>query len=186
MKEVLKFIAPQMRELGFKGSGQTFRKTDGDFIFLVNFQSSHTGDCFYVNLGAQPVFIPPEGNADFKSLKEYECVLRRRVGKEWLWSMSASEMTDLVAEIALASGEFFGQAQTLRQSLAQDNLDELLRKFSSGTTIARATLHLARGALNLGLPVVANTIANHGLSLAEEGATILIADLRKVIEASTR
>ena len=83
VKEVLKRVGPTLRALGFRGSGQNYRKQEGDFIFVINFQGSRWGDRFYVNLGAQPIFIPAEGDADLTKLKEYECVLRRRVGNEW-------------------------------------------------------------------------------------------------------
>lgn len=95
MREVLQRIAPVIRALGYRGSGQNYRKTEGDFVFVINFQSSSWGDRFYVNLGAQPVFIPAEGDADLKRLKEYECVLRRRVGEEWPWQMPESLFASL-------------------------------------------------------------------------------------------
>lgn len=185
MKELLKLIAPRMRELGFKGSGQNFRRVEGDFIFLVNFQSSRTGEVFFINLGAQPTFVPAEGDAELKSLKEYECILRRRVGAEWPWTMSEYGITAMVKDIAKSSSEFFGQALTLRQALAQAGVPELLRNFSSGTTEARAALHLARGAQNLGLLEKAMELAAHGLSIAGDRAAFLIADLRSVVEECT-
>jgi len=64
MKDLLKLIAPRMRELGFKGSGQYFRRSEDDFVFLVNFQSSRSSEVFFINLGAQPTFIPAEGDAE--------------------------------------------------------------------------------------------------------------------------
>lgn len=54
VREVLEKLVPSLRTIGFRGSGQTYRKTEGDFVFVVNFQGSRSGDEFYVNLGAQP------------------------------------------------------------------------------------------------------------------------------------
>jgi hypothetical protein len=54
MRDVLKKIGPALREIGFRGSGQNYRKVDDDFIFVINFQGSHWGPNFYINLGAQP------------------------------------------------------------------------------------------------------------------------------------
>lgn len=181
MKELLKLIAPRMRELGFKGTGQNFRRSEGDLLSIVNFQSSRTGDVFFVNLGAQPAFVPATGFSELKSLKEYECMLRCRVGTEWSWGMSELELDAMVTEIAKRSSEFFGQALTLRQALTQADVPELIRNFSSGTTQARAALHLARGAHNLGLHEKAMELANHGLAIAEDRAEFLIADLRTVL-----
>jgi hypothetical protein len=85
--------------MGFRGSGQNYRKVDGDFVFVINFQGSRWGDNFYVNLGAQPVFVPAEGKADLTKLKEYECILRRRVGRDWPSVMSDEMLASLEAEI---------------------------------------------------------------------------------------
>jgi|SRR6185312_11020987 len=143
------------------------------------------GDNFYVNLGAQPVFIPAEGAADLAKIKEYECVLRRRVGKEWCWQMSDQLLASLEAEIAAAQEAFFGSAQTLRSALATDPPDELLRKFSSGTTEARATLHLARAAVRLGHLETARQLVDRGTALAGDRATILRAELQRVLPEPT-
>lgn len=180
VKEVLKRVAPSLRALGFRGSGSTYRKQEGDFIFVINFQGSRWGDNFYVNLGAQPTFIPAEGDADLGKLREYECVLRRRVGNAWPWQMSDELFASLEAEITTAQTVFFGNAQMLRNALATDSPDELLRKFSSGTTKARAALHLARAAASLGHLQTARRLVDRGLELASDDATILRAELRRV------
>ena len=184
MKELLKSIAPRIRELGFRGSGSTYRRIDGDFVFVINFQGSHGGEKFYVNLGAHPSFVPVGGAADLKALKEYECMLRRRVGKDWPWSMSESEIAALATEIAEVSSKFFGRAATLRDALARDNVLDLLQGFGLGATAPVAALNLARGAKNLGLFEVANALALHGLSVANERAVGVIADLNRIISES--
>jgi len=185
LKDVLKRVAPILRGLGFRGSGQNYRKTDGDFVLVVNFQGSRWGDNFYVNLGAQPIFIPAEGDADLKTLKEYECILRRRVGTEWPWQMSDQLFDSLQREIMTAQASFFGRAQTLRDALAVDSPDDLLQKFSAGTTEARATLHLARAAARLGYIEKARMLADRGLELAGDRAAILKAELRRVLDDAT-
>jgi hypothetical protein len=184
MQEVLKKIAPVLRALGFRGSGQNYRKSDGDFVFVINFQGSRSGDNFYVNLGAQPVFVPAEGDADLTKLKEYECILRRRVGRDWPWRMSDKSLALLEAEITSTQATFFGDAQTLRGALAIDSPEELLRKFSSGTTEVRATLHLARAAATLGHVDTARKLVSRGLELAGDAATILRSELQMVLDSS--
>ena len=91
MKTTLQRLGPVLRDLGFRGSGQTFRKASDDFVFIVNIQSSRSGDKFFVNLGAQPRFIPAECNADIGTLKEYECAMRARVGTEQIGRASCRE-----------------------------------------------------------------------------------------------
>jgi Domain of unknown function (DUF4304) len=184
VKEVLKRVAPVLRGLGFRGAGQNYRKAEGDFVFVINFQGSRWGDNFYVNLGAQPVFIPAEGDADLRKLKEYECMLRRRVGAEWPWEMSDERFVVLAADLTSSQAKFFGNAQTLRGALAADAPDDLLRRFSSGTTAAHATLHLARAAAKLGHLESARRLVDRGLELAGDAASGLRSQLRRVLDPS--
>jgi hypothetical protein len=183
MRDVLKKMVPSLRELGFRGSGQNYRKEEGDFIFVINFQGNKWGDSFFVNMGAQPTFIPAECNADLAKLKEHECVLRQRVGGERPCQMSDEVLASLVAEISKAQAAFFANAQMLRNALATDSLDDLLRRFSSyATTNARTALHLARAAVQLGYPEVARKLVDRGLELAGDHAAILRSELERVLE----
>ena len=181
MKEVLKRVAPSLRANGFQGSGQHYRKREGDFVFVVNFQGSKWGGRFFVNLGAQPVFIPPEGNAELKKLKAHECVLRRRVGQDWPCQMSDEIFFMLESEILSVQEEFFGNAQTLRLALAADSPHDLLKKFSSGNTKARAILHLARAAATLEQMETAQKLIDLGKELANDGSVFYKAELENVL-----
>ena len=183
MHSTLKKIGPALREVGFRGSGQNYRKADGDFVFVINFQGSRWGDNFYVNLGAQPVFIPAEGNADLVKLKEYECMLRKRVGNDWPWEMSDETFASLQTEIISAQAAFFDHARTLRKALEMDAPETLLRNFASGTTEARATLHLSRAAAALGHTDLARKLIERGLDLARDTATILKGELQEVLKS---
>jgi len=80
MRDVLKKLAPALRAAGFRGSGQNYRKADGDFVLVINFQGSRSGDKFYVNLGAQPTFIPAEGDAELDKLSARTCQRWSRTG----------------------------------------------------------------------------------------------------------
>lgn len=184
MREVLKKLAPSLRRDGFRGSGRNFRKVEGDFIFVVNFQGDRSGGDFYVNLGAQPLFIPAEGNvnADPKTLKEYECIFRRRVGKEWSGEMSDYQIKRLDSELLTTQSAFFAHAQTFREALRTSSAETLIREFSAGMTKARAALHLARGSLALGFHDNAATLAHFGLELADGRADILQEELHRVLK----
>src|SRR4051812_17344907 len=113
MKAILKQIAPHLRALGFRGSGQNYRKTEGDFVFVVNIQGSSSGDTFYVNLGAQPVFIPNDGSVELKDLKEYHCVFRRRVGAPWPWDIPFNGCPAFLDELTIAQAAFCVHILTL-------------------------------------------------------------------------
>ena len=185
MREVLKRIGPALREVGFRGSGQTFRKREDDFVFVINFQGSRWGDFFFVNLGAQPTFIPAEGNASLTTLKEHECVLRRRVGEEWPWELSDRQFASFMAKLMSTQGRFFARAGALRAALATETPEALIKKFSTGTTHARASLHLARAAHALGHHDLACRLAHRGIKMAGPQATILVAEFRDVLRSAS-
>jgi hypothetical protein len=103
MREILKRLGAALRMEGFRGSGQDFRKHEDDFIFLVNFQRSKWGNEFFVNLGAQPDFIPLDFNADWATLKEYDCCFQRRVGGTWKMEPTEAEASALEASSRLSN-----------------------------------------------------------------------------------
>ncbi len=180
MTDFLKDLGAHVRQLGFKGSGQNFRKVEGDFVFVFNIQKSRTGEGFFINLGAQPAFIPAERDAALSSLKAYECVMRERVGDEWPLPPDEPTRLALMREIDIAQDAFFGLVRTLKDALARDSADELIRKFSVGTTQGRVALHLVRAAAALGHVDAAEALVVRGLALAGERAVSLIADLQAV------
>jgi uncharacterized protein DUF4304 len=187
MREVLKKLGASLRAVGFRGSGQYFHKKKGDFIFVVNFQGSRWGDVFYVNLGAQPVFIPNEVGVghDPKRLKEYQCIHRKRVGDQWRWKMSDTMFGALEAELLAALKGFFVHTQSLWKSIAVASPETLIREFSQWTTDARAALRLARGSLALGYPDKAPALATLGLNLAGERASVLRLELKDVLDVAS-
>jgi uncharacterized protein DUF4304 len=186
MKEILSQLATHLRRLGFKGSRQNFRRIDGDFIFVINFQGSRSGDVFYINLGAQPLFIPAESEEmpDPRKLKEYECVFRTRVGDQYRWSMTEKDTQELVKKLDVAQRNFFSRAQRLRSAIEKDPPEALLHEFCSRTTKARAALHLARACIALGQSEKALQLVRYGLELGDARATGLNAQLNAVLEKS--
>ncbi|MDB5792640.1 MAG: hypothetical protein JWQ80_2664 [Massilia sp.] len=185
MKEILSHLGAHIRALGFKGSGQNFRRVEDAYIFVINIQGSRSGNVFYVNLGAQPTFIPAECDAPLSTLKEYECVMRRRVGNEWNWDLDEAARLRLIHQLDAEQEEFFGTIRGLRTAIMHGTTDELLRKFSMGNPPARAALHLARAATSLGHTAIADALIKRGLVLAGARATGLIHDLRKVSQAAS-
>jgi hypothetical protein len=51
LKEILQYLGAHIRALGFKGSGQTFRRVEDNYVFVINIQGSRSGEGFFVNLG---------------------------------------------------------------------------------------------------------------------------------------
>nr|WP_091656676.1 DUF4304 domain-containing protein [Massilia sp. PDC64] len=177
-------LGAHIRTLGFKGRGQNFRRVEGEYIFIINIQGSRSGEVFYINLGAQPTFIPAECDASLSTLKEYECVMRRRVGNEWNRDLDEAARLALIRQLDAEQEAFFGTVRGLRTAITQDTPDELLRKFSMGNPPARTALHLARAAASLGHAAIAGALVKRGLALAGERATGLIHDLKNVGQAA--
>jgi hypothetical protein len=180
LNDLLKELSAYLRTLGFKGSGQNFRKVEDEFVFIINIQGSRTGSSFFVNLGAQPTFIPAECDSSLPTLKEYECAMRRRVGKENEWSLDKEARVALMRDIEVAQNEFFGLVRTLRRAISHDSVDELMQKFCLGATAGRGALHLARAAAFLGHATIADALVERGLRNAGEHAVGLIHDLQAV------
>jgi len=179
-------MAPELRALGFRGSRQTFRKRLDDVFCVVNFQGSRSGQHFFVNLAAQPTFIPAEGGADPAAAKEYECILRNRVGGFWLWAMPDADFNAFKAGVLAAQDAFFEKARSLSRAVLADPVDLLLRTFTGPvTTEARIALHLARAALVLRDPRKAEALARRGLELAGDART-LRAELEAVVATAAR
>jgi len=182
METLLKNIAPILRRRGFKGSAKNFRKVEGDFVYVVNFQGSRSGDGFFINLAAQPLFIPTVADAlpDPTKLKEYECMVRRRVGKQWSWDVDEEQLSELVSQLEKAMDDFFGSSGKLRGALAQRSADDLVNDFSSGQTRAFATLALARAAVVVREFGKARQLVLLGLGLPGE-ALLLRVKLKSVL-----
>ena len=181
MKDIFKRAGAILRGEGFRGSGQRFRKDEDDFVFIVGFQRSRLGDGFFVNLGAQPTFIPAECSAPLKTLKDYECVWRDRVGIDWPPQLDEPQFQAFAEELVTTQRDFFGHARTFPIALASDSAEALLDKFGAWPTRERASLHLARAALALNRPDMARQLATIGLELTDERGTGLLAELRELL-----
>ena len=93
-------MAPILRADGFKGSGATFRRVREGQIHVLNVQGSRGGGRFYINLSIQPLAIEDAAHRapDPKSIKEYECEFRRRLGEWWEFARTQESMNSAVID----------------------------------------------------------------------------------------
>lgn len=80
--ELRETFAPELRRLGFKGSGQNFRRVRGEIINVVNIQGHKYGGKVAVNLGLHMDFLPKLFSSewpDLTKLREYDCEFRTRL-----------------------------------------------------------------------------------------------------------
>ena len=183
MTDVLKDIAKRLRALGFKGSGQNYRKVAGEWVVVVNLQGSEWCDELFVNLAAHPIVIPTicDDPVDPKKIKEYDCLFRTRVGEAWRWTLRANEVSELVSQIDRAASDLATRAQGLRAAVTTASPDTLVREFTVGQTAAFASLHLARAALAFGYVQKARAVAEWGLEAAGN-AIILRVKLKAILQ----
>ncbi len=85
-------FVPLLRQDGFKGSGQNYRRIQGDVIHAINIQNNKYGGSCCVNLGLHFAFLPVcwDGRKlpDLKTIKEADCEFRCRLapaGKTDYW-----------------------------------------------------------------------------------------------------
>ena len=186
MREIVARLAPTLREAGFRGSGRTFRKLVGEFVFVLQFQSSRHADEFYVNLGAHPCFIPAEGHADVRRVDPSQCLLWTRVGRSWPRPSTPRREQELLAMLATDGKRFFDEAKGLREAIVTDPVGDVLRRYSGqARTEARTALHLGRAALALGALDNAERFLEIGFELCGHatGLRLEIEDARRAIAA---
>ncbi|MFC0342936.1 DUF4304 domain-containing protein [Epilithonimonas hispanica] len=111
-KHISKTLSQSLKELGFKGSGFSYRKESDNFIFIIGIQASQYGGKCCVEIGIHPKEMTDlfGSEINFKTLKYYECEFRTRVTKiqikkwwnfsnknyanQW-WDYSNSEKTNI-------------------------------------------------------------------------------------------
>ena len=91
-KQLREDFYPNLRECGFKGSGQHFRRVNGDVIHAINIQNNKYGGSCCLNLGIHlsflPIAWPKDQMPDLGKIKEIDCIFRRRLaptGKSDFW-----------------------------------------------------------------------------------------------------
>jgi Domain of unknown function (DUF4304) len=91
-------VSPILKEEGFRGSGNTWRRQTKEVIHVINVQGSIYGGQACVCLGIHLDFFPIPGKAftfDPKKIKEPECAFRSRLrypdGKDTWWQYGNSE-----------------------------------------------------------------------------------------------
>jgi hypothetical protein len=153
-------FAPELRAQGFVGSGRTFRRVVGDFVQVVNIQSSRHGGQLAINLGVQPIGNPDVlGNAvDPRQITEPLCELRRRLAErgvdQWWEHDGTRHSIECALEEALAGYHSHGSRLFDRICAPGSGIDtvrpehlkssSLADRAGFGTTAVRLALLFAR------------------------------------------
>jgi hypothetical protein len=189
LKRLSKTLYPDLRREGFVGSGATLRRRNGAVIHVFNFQGSKWGHECYLNLGSHLTFLPPEGglSVPLESLDEADCAFRDRVipptGKSSGWRYGDSvEDAENTIELIRKAWTIQGHAFFSKYASYPDSFVHLVTETNPALVNARENLHLARIATQLGRHQEAMAFARTGISSAHERATLLLRDLREVVE----
>jgi len=142
IKTLAKTLYPQLREMGFKGSGTTLRHLQNDVAKVFHIQGSAGGDGCYVNLGLHILTLeqnPRRGKIIPEKIREGQCVIRKRMmpglnpitreagNSRWLYGESEDEMM-ISIQTMIRSWEERG-APVFKRFTCGDDLKSFISKF---------------------------------------------------------
>ena len=148
-------LAPVLKSDGFKGSGRTYRRVNGDLIQIVNVQGSRSGGKFAINLAVHPLCIPdlrsetPNPSKIIEEYCEFRCRLSEHGADQW-WEYensmeSMSEAIKAATSVYCSVGRplfepFCGQNTPLHQITAAELENGSQRLYGFGSTKVRMAL----------------------------------------------
>jgi hypothetical protein len=186
-----KHLYPILRAEGFKGSGTTLRRINGQVIHVFHVQGSSSGTQCYLNLGVHLSFLPTAGGAVVppEKIEEPHCVFRERMepppGPQFGWAYcgtveeALTNVEFIVSEWLSLGRAFFGRYKSFPESFAA-----LVSQVPPSSIHPAHCLHYARIATELGQIEAAAAFAKSGLERAGERATSLRAELEKILPNS--
>jgi len=193
-------LSPRLREVGYRGSGQNFRRVGGDVINVVNIQISKYGGSCAVNLGLHCSFLPLNWSdelPDPKKIREYDCEFRMRLSpwekRDYWWKYdgwfsSPVKRAHHLIETYFRHGEprfkRFDSVEKIAEALSIDELKKRRELFVFGIVARpRGALTMARIHLQLGDLEKARAFANFGLENIGS-ATVLRPALEKIVNTT--
>ena len=191
IKALSKQFYPILREEGFKGSGNTLRRTNDPVVHVFNVQGSLRGNRFYLNLGAHLMFIPISAGIipNVKTIRESGCVFRERfdspAGQGWSYGSNLAEMNENI-EFIKDHWKIYGQEFYDRYSDYPDDFVALIEGYDPSETPIGYLLPFARIAAHLGDGDRGELFALEGLKRCTEKSNRLRAELEEFINTLNR
>ncbi len=190
-------FAPKLREIGFKGSGQNFRRINGEVINTINVQANKYGGSCAVNLGIHLTFLPlsvDDKMPDIKKIKEIDCEFRLRLAPknkdDYWWKYgglldSPSKTINHLIKTYFTYGESqFEKYNTVDKISSLISIEEIIKKdfidIFDGITCQRGALVMARIHEHLGNTSIAGKFAQAGLDNLG-GAVLLKSAFEKIL-----
>lgn len=176
-------FAPRLREVGFKGSGNNFRRVAGEVIHAINIQANKYGGSYAVNLGVHLTFLPVRWSGerpDPDKIFAYECEFSARLappGKTDYWWKYRGLLVSPVKSARHLIDTYFMHGEPRFADC--DTLDKILAKLSLkaiqagedpplpgpasplGTAVCAARVHLYHGDKNAARALAEYALARH-------------------------
>ncbi len=174
-------LAPKLRGIGFKGSGQNFRRINGEIINTINIQAHKYGGSCAVNLGLHLTFLPlnwADQLPDIRKIKEIDCEFRMRLApkdkSDYWWKYgglldSPTRKAHHLIATYLNYGEphfkEYDEVEKIASMLSIDDIEknDYINVFG-GITLQRGALAMARIHKHLGNTLKAKEFAEIGLN----------------------
>ena len=178
--ELKQEFSPKLREIGFKGSSQNFRRINNEIINTINIQVNKYGGSCAVNLGLHLLFLPvcwADKLPDIKNIKEIDCEFRMRLvpknKTDYWWKYdgmlsSPTKTAHHLIETYFAYGEphfqEFNTIEKIKDMLSIEDLkkSDFINVFG-GVVAQRGALAMARIHPHLGDIAKAKEFASYGL-----------------------
>jgi len=176
---------PVLRESGFKGSGQNFRRVTGEVIHAINIQNYKYGGSCCINLGLHFTFLPACWNSnsilEAQKIKEIDCEFRSRLtpkGENDYWwkfegnepfgstSESIKHLCETYQQIGCGFFEEFNSVESLTSAIEISLLKQAdYIDVAGGIVPVRGALTMARIYQHLGNRELQQEYATTGLEI---------------------
>ena len=193
-------LSPKLREIGFKGSGQNFRRINNEIVNIVNIQVNRYGGGCAVNLGLHLSFLPMSSNTvlpNLENIKENDCEFRTRLAPKnkpdywWIYDgilISPEKKARHLFNTYFKYGEpVFKKYDSVENIAAMFTIDDFKKKDSlyvfGYITLQRGALTMARIHIHLGNMEKAREFANFGLQNIGR-ATVLQPQYEEILDAT--
>ncbi len=191
-------FAPELRKLGFKGSGINFRRIRGEVVNTVNIQGNKYGGSSAVNLGLHLSFLPVYWSnevPEVSKIKAVDCEFRSRLapkGKHDYWwkygglfTSPSKQVSHLIETYQEVGEPAFSRYDTIDKVADMVSIEEIFAdnyiEAFGGITEVRAALTMARIHEYMGSLDLARAFANAGMTNLGR-ATVLKPHFQEILD----
>ncbi|WP_018623586.1 DUF4304 domain-containing protein [Kangiella aquimarina] len=193
-KHINETFIPLLRQDGFKGSGQNFRRVKGDVIHTINLQNNKYGGSCCLNVGVHFTFLPvcwdSKQMPNLNKIKEVDSEFRFRVapeGKSDYWwkfrgnglfgstKKSVEHLCETYKVVGRAIFSRYGSVESVQEAFPLEIFEsEELSNIEGGIIPSRVALALARINQHIGNKDQQQKYARVGLRVSDKDSGLKI------------